>query len=265
MKYADFLNESKNYENTKKLEIEEFKKIYSTLDNKEPFYRGMKNAPSEMMLVDGSKRERKSIGIGNYYTMGFDKINPSYPKRSNGIFFSGTDNTSYFGSLYYVFPLNNVKIASINNKDMWGASIRLPKSDESRIDMKQFVDTLGYLGVSDSSLDSMIKDIKKIVNEFITENKDIVDKFNPKSVPTSKLELLLNRNDNEEFISTLFEHNPDSVHDEIHRLFSADNLYADLYKSAKDTPEHRGAFEHWTDGKVLIIDSRLFNSIKKDL
>ena len=61
MKYIDFINEQKSYDNTKKLDIEEFKKIYNKLDSIIPFYRGMKNAPSEIMLVDGKKRKENQL------------------------------------------------------------------------------------------------------------------------------------------------------------------------------------------------------------
>lgn len=262
MKYAQFLIESKKYANTKELDIEEFKKIYNELDCKIPFYRGMKNAPNTIMLVDGSKRERKSLEIGNYYTMAFDKINTDYPKRSNAVFFSGSDNVGYFGATYYAFPLNGVKVAGLNNKDMWGTYIRMSKNKTTRIDMKEFVDMLGELKVSDESMEAMTSDIKKIVKDYVDSHQQETTDFNPKAYTTSDLaELIHDDKDYKKALAIIYAYDPDSVDSYTKDIFEADSLWATLYKSAKDAPKFRHGFEYWTDGEVLLINKHTFDKI----
>ena len=60
-------------------------------------------------------------------------------------------------------------------------------------------------------------------------------------------------------LALLFEYDANSVHSELHRVFSAKNLYADLFDNTSKLPEWRREFEYWTDGKVLAIDKQIFD------
>lgn len=260
MKYIDFINEQKSYDNTKKLDIEEFKKIYNKLDSIIPFYRGMKNAPSEIMLVDGKKRKRKSIDIGNHYTIGFDEVNPDYPKRSNAVFFSGTDNVKYFGNTYYAFPLNDTKIARITHKDMWSAYTKIPH-DDILIDMKQFIDILDNLKISDTSISAMEKDIIRLMTEYDESSADYVELMSKKKVSTEFIEREINNKRYIDALYALFAFNKANVSIMLNKVFSSESLDADLYKSAKNVPNYRGHYEYWCDGEVMLIDKRIFDQL----
>lgn len=118
----------------------------------------MKSAPSQIMIVDGSQRNRKSIDIGNYYTVLLDHTNKDYPKRSNAVIFSGGDNVSSYGKLYYVFPVNDEKIASCGKEDMWQVQIKMDHL-KFKTDMYEFSGLLSDLHVNEDSFDSIKKDL----------------------------------------------------------------------------------------------------------
>lgn len=266
MKYTDFLNETKNYENTTKLEIEEFKKIYASLDNKEPFYRGMKRAPSEIMLVDGSKRERKSIDdIGNYYTIMIDKVNSEYPKRSNGVMFSGSEKSaSVFGKMHLVFPLNGVKVATVNQSDLWKCKLKF-KHMKPEIDLYNFAETLTELRIKDDSYENMIESITKLLdnylNKYATKLTDTYKETTIKGLRYGDFDKM----NSIEALALSFNYDTKNIKPYLDDIFTASNLNLALYKSAKDATTNMSDYEYWCDGEVLIIDSELFDSIKKDL
>lgn len=264
MKYSDFLIESKKYANTKEIDLEEFKKIYASLDNKEPFYRGMHNTPSEIMLVDGSKRERKSIDLGNHYTILFDEFNKDYPKRKNAVFFSGSNNVQYFGVTHYVFPMNDTKIACVNRKDMWTVLVKAPlESKKSAVlEMQEISTIFGKNKISDESVSQLISDIKNHINEYISKN-EVVEGYT-QYIDTHHLDKLIKK-DPYELLALLFSYKPEAVESDLKQMFDAENLKMSLYKSSKDLPNDRNNYEYWIDGEALVIDKRIFDTIKKDL
>lgn len=263
MKYSDFLIESKKYANTKEIDLEEFKKIYASLDNKKPFFRGMKNPPSEIMLVDGSQRTRKSIDIGNYYTVLLDHTNKDYPKRSNAVIFSGGNNVDTYGKLYYVFPINNVKIASCGKKDMWQVQIQM-KHLKFKTDMYEFSGLLSDLRINEDSFESIKNDIIKIIkNKKKSDGKDTKDyDMDIKSIYTESEWKNL---DHKKALCVLFGFDETKVDEYINEIFNAENLYFTLYDSSKSLPDKRYPHEYWMDGKSLMIDAELFDTIRKDL
>lgn len=267
MKYADFLFEKKKYDNTTEIDIEEFKKIYAKLDNKNPFYRGMKNAPSDIMIIDGSKRERKSLDIGNHYTVLFDEVNKDLPKRKNAVFFSGTNNVSFFGNVYYVFPYNNTKIVTVNQKDMWGVPVYAPLKSKRKsfIDMQDVVNIFDTLNIPDDSLSSIVSGIRKVVKKYVDENpKEVVPEM-IEYVDAHHINKLLHNDKYDEALAIMFEYNETTVESQLKQMFNHDHLKFTVYNSSKDLPETLQPNEYWIDGKALVIDRSLFDHIKKDL
>jgi len=267
MKYVDFLIEKKKYDNTDEIDIEEFKKIYANLDNKKPFYRGMKSAPSDIMVIDGSKRERKSLDIGNHYTVLFDEMNKDLPNRKNAVFFSGSNNVSFFGTVYYVFPFNNTKIVCVNKKDMWGVPVYTPLKSKRKsfIDMQDIINIFDTLNIPDDSLSSIVSGIKKIVKNFVDKYPQKVDHEMIEFIDATHINKLLHDDKYDEVLAIMFEYNEATVESQLKQMFNYEKLKFSVYNSTKDLPDSYLPYEYWIDGKALVIDRSLFDSIKKDL
>ena len=267
MKYADFLFEQKKYDNTDEIDIEEFKKIYARLDNKNPFYRGMRSAPSDIMIVNGSKRERKSLKMGNHYNVLFDEVNKDLPKRKNAVFFSGTNNVSFFGRIYYVFPYNNTKIVTVNRGDMWVVPVYAPLNSKKKsfINMRDIINIFDALKIPDDSLSSIVSGIRKVVKKFVDENPKEVDTEMIQYIDTDHINKLIHNDKYDEVLAIMFEYNEATVESKLKQMFNYERLKFSVYNSSKDLPENHQQYEYWIDGKALIINSSLFDSIKKDL
>lgn len=265
MKYADFLSESNKYEsNTTNIDIEEFKKIYAKLDNKDYFFRGIKDAPSDIMIVDGAKRFRKSIDdIGNYYTVLCDKFNPEYPKRSKGIMFTGKEESvAHHGRTYYLFPMNGAKIASAECRDMWVVKVPLQGLPIKHVEMYEFMSALTELRIDDTSHETIRDGIKKLIeskmrreNKTTTEYEGLMNSITTENI-LLKLEPI-------HMIGCIFGFDPKLIDERLKHMFDYENLNFKMYKPTDNIP--RKDYEFWVDGKALIIDQMTFDKIKKDL
>jgi len=129
MKFKTYLNEGRTKTinaDTAFLNIvdrckKNFKVMFKSKDSIK-LYRGF-TPNDDFGIIDTNKgKERKSAHTDNYYTLLFDNL-PSwkkYPKRSRGLVCS-TDMqyASNYGSVFYVIPFDDAKIAVAPSHDIW--------------------------------------------------------------------------------------------------------------------------------------------------
>jgi hypothetical protein len=69
----------------------------------------------------------------------------------------------------------------------------------------------------------------------------------------------------DEVLAIMFEYNDATVESQLKQMFNYEKLKFSVYNSSKDLPDSYLPYEYWIDGKALIIDKSLFDSIRKDL
>jgi hypothetical protein len=113
IRYDELINEVKPYG--------EIIKTY--LDKGDYIYRGMKNT-GNVIRGDGSLLNRKSANTMNYVTM-MSTFLPSWkgwPSRDKSFICSNTlGNSSGYGAVYHVIPIENQQIAVASSYDFWNA------------------------------------------------------------------------------------------------------------------------------------------------
>src|SRR5690606_23342923 len=119
----------------------------------------------------------------------------------------GTNNVSFFGNVYYVFPYNNTKIVTVNQKDMWGVPVYAPLKSKRKsfIDMQDVVNIFDTLNIPDDSLSSIVSGIRKVVKKYVDENPKEVAPEMIEYVDAHHINKLLHDDKYDEALAIMFE------------------------------------------------------------
>ena len=161
-----------------------------------PLWRGMRNHSEEIVTIAPSTGRRESQNTSNHYTALMDNSPyfKGWPKRSKSLICSSlkkyADAFKRDGTLYAIFPYDDVKIAVCPKRDMWMTPVKMPglgiefNTNKSWQDLSDFTNFLRNLGFPES-----YEGMKSAVHsEAVAKGLDIIHNSLPaeetKIVPT---------------------------------------------------------------------------------
>lgn len=132
-----------------------------------PIVRGMTPIPGGFGLIHGEAGARKSRHTSNHYTVILDAVLPSdYPKRSASMICANWDNLDHadgYGSLYAIFPFDDVKIGVCPDYDIWETEVMLGGVERN---IPRWNLNFQDLGVNDTmSFDEMVQHLETLLEE----------------------------------------------------------------------------------------------------
>lgn len=120
-------------------------KAYVSRDSRASLWKGYQEgiygpAPAGVVIADSNLGTRKSRNTENYYTLLVDNL-PAFkgwPKRSKSFITTNSwtlasGYTMGEGMVYLVLPINNTKLAYVNQPDIWDAPIHLTPTEVVRL------------------------------------------------------------------------------------------------------------------------------------
>lgn len=250
MNFKDFLTENeikKENEDLYKKEISEeevinhLKNIKYDIGN--PFYRGVsKSYDKDCYIIDPSKRTRKSISTTNHYTVLIDHFSEKtkYQKRSKSIIFTTKDGKAHAGTfgpkLMVVIPMSDSSIYTDSQvHDLWNIKFRDIRSSLVRLNA-----LFSLSKIKSDSYDSIIKQITEIKLDNMSDDEEIlVNKLFGGNIEKNHVKKIINK-----------YYNPKNL------KFINHEFKDYSYKENED------GFELWTESKVMLIESNLFEKIK---
>lgn len=125
-----------------------------------PLFRGSRGTNTNMLILDPSKGIRKSISLGNQYTLLMDNSPyfKNYPKRANSLICTTSQATANdYGKTFLVFPVDNTVIGVCPESDIWESTIDAKYLAHQPIFYSDLNRCLLTLGVPDSSFEEMKK------------------------------------------------------------------------------------------------------------
>lgn len=231
MRFLEFLNESYKKRITVDDAIELIKDNVHN-DLKKPLYRGMSDG-ADCMIIDSTYVGRKSANTKNYYTLILDQIlkTTKFPLRSKSIICSKAKHIAedYGDALYVIFPMKGVKIAAVNEVDIWHTTFKADHYDGRMLDLNGFMKDMG---ISDDSFNSIVEDLNKMF-----ENDD---KYNS------------------EFPYMLLKKAIDDTKDVKTSLLKLYKTVVDKFTLHDSSSEISGMSECWVEGKCIAIKYEVF-------
>jgi hypothetical protein len=232
IRYDELINEVKPYE--------EIIKTY--LDKGDYIYRGMQDT-GNLIFGDGALLERKSANTKNYVTL-MSTFLPSWkgwPRRDKSFICSNTlSNSSGYGKIYYVIPIENQDIAVASAHDFWDSFESLSRYKIYGIyEFNNIIHgMLEYFNVG-SPLNQVNSD--ELINDLTTiqsKMKEMTDEeFNNMEI-------------RQEFLND-FRNTP--VVQFLNGLFDPKKNGCKLFNSYKEVPTFDSSREIWMTGKVIFI------------
>lgn len=236
--FKEFLAESAHKQ---ELELAEAIKLIEThckdaLKSGRQLYRGM-TPGSDAYALHGEASTRKSANTTNYYTVILDHFLPEqgYPKRSASIILAnGFDTARGYGSVYAIFPYDNVPIGVCDGSDLWDSELDVGNAgDKMRIDRWNRV--WQEYGLSADSYESFVASIKDKMEEGKAVGRMLTD---------------------------IFE-SPDGIEPALKKAYSAKNLKMNLAttKTINDFDFER---ELWIGGKCIAIQWNIWAQLQTE-
>ena len=156
--YNNYIYERSERPDTNIISEDEFYKLIKEnckefIKNPKAIYRAVSNM-DEYILIDPKKNVRKSLTGDNLYNVIIDETWKNYPKRSQSICCSSTDNIAFFGnSTYFVIPFDNSNWGVCPSNDMWSSI------DLFHTDIKNFIRIYNIIYSKLFNIDLIISDI----------------------------------------------------------------------------------------------------------
>lgn len=153
-----------------------------------PMWRGTKGSNEEAYIIQGDAGARESTNSSNHYTVILDEFLPKvgYPKRSASIICTNNEGLEYaesYGTVYAIFPYDNVPIGVCPGHDIWKTQVTLGNRTKT---MTRWNDWFDKHNLSDESFSALVKDLEKLLNKAYG-NDDALSYF--RNVDDVKLEL----------------------------------------------------------------------------
>jgi hypothetical protein len=154
---------------------------YYNNSNNNRIYRGSTSGEYAYAIVDPEQFERRSRNTLNYYTLIIDNSPywSAYPKRSKSIVCStnSTRASNYGGTTYVVFPYDNCKIGICPGSDIWDTKTGIINSWDVDIGFEGINDPLMALGLSDTSWETLEKELRSIKKGTAILYNILIDSF----------------------------------------------------------------------------------------
>lgn len=246
MKASSLLSEVKEPSHRRSILIERAEELIKShckdASFRRPLWRGF-SGKDEAYLIHAETSTRSSANTSNHYTIILDHFLPNlgYPKRSASIILANNENkraASGFGTVYAIFPYDDVKIGVCEDRDIWFTTnfyIGLSARPQSIEHWNTFFNDAG---ISDFSFEDLVNSIEETITNEDDEYYHLMIK--------------------------IFGKDPDNIVPILKQAYSAKNLNMNL-ATTKTIHLFKGPRELWIGGKCIAIREDIWEEKIREL
>jgi len=214
-------------------------------------YRGLQSNIESCLFNDPSKYDRMSKNTGNFYTVLFSEILPSwkkYPKRSKSLICSSSESgASSYGNPFAVFPQNGANIGVVPARDMWGGFQN--SIGQHRLDLEDFNRDFEFI-FSELGIKSVDFSNKTTTLQAISKLQEALDNIDP-----SKLSSRLR---NMAAFDIIYPAKGKDLIKFFDTFLSPTKNGFQLIKVGKPLPENK---EVWTDAPCVLVPLKMLGEV----
>lgn len=148
------------------------------MDVQKPLYRGMKNTDGGAFIIEGEKGTRVGTHDTNHYTLIIDHMlkQGNHPLRSKATIVTNNRTVANtYGTLFAIFPYDDVQIGMLPTSDLWNVDIRIGTKRYPLIGLSDF---FAKYSKNPKTYDDIVDDLSKILEK----ERDSIEDYDEKNL-----------------------------------------------------------------------------------